>query len=90
VPTEYINGQFTFSIIKFPNSFFDKNTLQCMHEINQYQNGISHRAIHTDTIEYEKFTKHLRSKKQELLNKYPILEGRTKKKILGVPLWVGL
>jgi hypothetical protein len=53
----------------FSNAFFDKNTLQCMHEINQYQNGISHRPIHTDTIEYEKFTKHLRSKKQELLGR---------------------
>lgn len=60
----------------FSNAFFDKNTIQCMNEINQYKNGLSHRPIHTDTIEYEKFTKHLLSKKQELLNKYPILEGR--------------
>jgi len=60
----------------FSNAFFDKNTLQCMHEVNQYKNGISHRPIHTDSIEYEKFTKHLRSKKQELLNKFPVLEGR--------------
>jgi hypothetical protein len=60
----------------FSNVFFGKNTLQCMNEINQYKNGLSHRPIHTDSIEYEKFTKHLLSKKQELMNKYPVLEGR--------------
>ena len=60
----------------FSNAFFDKNTLQCMHEVNQYQNSVSHRPIHTDTIEYEKFTKHLFSQKEELLNKYPFLEKR--------------
>lgn len=24
----------------FSNAFFDKNTLQCMHEVNQYQNSV--------------------------------------------------
>jgi len=69
VAVDYIFN--TFSL-----AFFNKNTLQCMHEVNQYQNGLLHRPIHTDTIEYEKFTKHLLSKKQEILNKYPFLEGR--------------
>lgn len=60
----------------FSNAFFDKETLQCMHEVNQYQNSVSHRPIHTDTIEYEKFTKHLLSRKEDLLNKYPFLARR--------------
>jgi len=45
-------------------------------EVNQYQNGISHRPIHTDTVEYKQFESYLFTQKQKLLNKYPVLEGR--------------
>jgi len=61
---------------RFSNTFFENTTEICMNEVNQYKNALSHRPIHTETTDYENFKKHLISKKQELMNKYPFLENR--------------
>ncbi len=60
----------------FSNAFFENSTEKCMNEVNQYINALSHRPIHINSTEYEKFKKHLVSKKQELMNKYPFLENK--------------
>ncbi len=69
VAVDYIFNEFT-------KAYFNDETLNCYKQVKQLQTGLAHRPIHTDTAEFEHFTKQLASKKQVLLNRYPILKDR--------------
>ncbi len=61
---------------RFSDVYFEAETIQCMNDVKSYKSGLSHRPIHTETTEFEKFAQHLATKRQDLLNKYPILKNR--------------
>lgn len=61
---------------RFSTTYFDATTLLIKSEIEQFQRDASHRPLHPESIEFQKFSKSLKQKKELLIQKYPFLRSK--------------